>query len=329
MKLSSKDLQEMIRQETTRPAPQRQNCLSADTIMRAAAGELPQEERQQVTEHLMTCADCVEEYRLAHSLKDWSVQAALAATESQSVTAESQSHLKEKVGSVRPTFWQRLTGLLSPAALPYAMAAAMLIVSLTLALWVASLHKQSQQLAAQLNEQLSEQKQMNDKLEKDASTTAQALEDTKTELQEARKQLAETEQRSADSEKLLAESRNRTTDFSKPQINVPIVDIAPESAVRGGGKENLVRVPKTAHLFTVILNLVGQSSYPIYAIEIFDARDKLVWSGQGLRKSPENTFTLALPDNLFPAAQYRIKLYGLQGKQKDLVQDYTMRVQYQ
>jgi hypothetical protein len=328
MKLSSEDLQQLIRQETSRPTAQRENCLSAELLMLAAAGELGQTERQQVTEHLMTCADCVEEYRLAHSLKDWSAQAALAIRESKSVTAENRSPEKAQAESFHPTFWQRLAALFSPALRPYAMAAGLLIVSMALVFWVVSLRQKSQQLSAQLNEQLTEQKQANDRLANESNTAAQALEETRKELEETRKQLEEAEQRSAQSEKLLAESRNRTTDLSKPQINVPIVDIAPEGSVRGGGKENIVRIPSSAHLFTLILNLVGPSSHSSYAVEISDARGKRVWSGQGLSKSPENTFTLALPEALFPAAQYHIKLFGLRGKQKDLIQDYVMRVQY-
>lgn len=329
MKLSSQELQELIRHQTSRTAAQREDCLSADLLMRAAVGELQQVERQQVTEHLMTCADCIEEYRLAHSLKDWSAQAASTILESQSATAENRSPKKEKAESFQPSFWQRLAALFSPASRPYAMAAAMLIVSLALVFWMVTLRQKSQQLSAQLHEQLTEQKQANDKLLKDANTTAQALEETKKELEATRKQLEEAEQRTAQSEKLIAESRNRTTDLSEPQINVPVVDITPESSIRGGAKENLVRVPATAHLFTIILNLVGQSSYASYAIEISDAGGKRIWSGQGLCKSPENTFTLALPNTRFPAARYRIKLFGLRGQQKELVQDYVMRVQYQ
>jgi hypothetical protein len=328
MKLSSKDLQQLIRQETSRPTAQRENCLSADLLMLAAAGELGQAERQQVSEHLMTCADCVEEYRLAHSLKDWSAQAALTVAESQSATVKSLPK-KETVEIAHPTFWQQLAALFSPALRPYAMAASMLIISLALLFWIVSLRQQSQQLSARLNEQLADQQQANDKLTSDSNTATQALEATRKELEETRKQLEEAEQRSAQNEKLLAESRNRTVGLAKPQINVPVVDITPESSIRGGGKENLVRVPATAQLFTIILNLVGQSSYASYAIEIFDAGGKPVWRGQGLRKSPENTFTLALPDALFPAARYHIKIFGLRGKQKELVQDYLMRVQYE
>ncbi len=327
MKLSSEELQELIRQETSRPTSQREDCLSAELLMLAAAGELGQEKRQQVTEHLMTCADCVEEYRLAHSLKDWSAHAALAVNKP--ATAENRLPEKAQAAPVQPTVRQRLAALFAPALRPYAMAASLLIVSLALVFWVVSLRQKSQQLSAQLNKQLTEQQQANDKLTNDSHSATQALETTRKELEETRKQLEEAEQRSAQNEKLLAESRNRTPGSAKPQINVPVVDITPESSIRGEGKENLVRVPATAHLFTVILNLVGQSPYSAYAVEIFDARGKPVWSGQGLRKSPENTFTLALPDALFPAARYHIKLYGRRGKQKELVQDYVMRVQYE
>ena len=65
-----------------------------------------------------------------------------------------------------------------------------------------------------------------------------------------------------------------------------------------------------------------------YALEITDEHGKMVWRGQGLRKSQENTFTLALPRSLLPAGKYQIKLYGLGGKQRELIEDYAVDIRY-
>jgi hypothetical protein len=156
------------------------------------------------------------------------------------------------------------------------------------------------------------------------------LQETQRQLEETRKQLEEAAQHSEEAEKHLAELR-RAPELSQPQLNAPILDLPPGSSVRGGATGNVavLRVPAQANLFTVILNVAGQLSYANYAIEFLDEHGRLVWRGQGLHKSPENTFTLALPRALFPAARYRIKLYGLRDKQKELVEDYAVRIQYQ
>jgi len=52
-------------------ASQPSTCPSADTLARAAAGELSASERREVADHLSTCATCSEEYRVAASLAEW------------------------------------------------------------------------------------------------------------------------------------------------------------------------------------------------------------------------------------------------------------------
>jgi hypothetical protein len=42
-----------------------------------------------------------------------------------------------------------------------------------------------------------------------------------------------------------------------------------------------------------------------------------------------NDFTVALPSQSFPAGQYRIRLYGVRGERRQVVEEYTVRIQYQ
>jgi hypothetical protein len=58
--------------------PDRDGCLSADTLAMAARGELPPAERDRVADHLAACADCAEELQLIQPLEAWSERTAAA-----------------------------------------------------------------------------------------------------------------------------------------------------------------------------------------------------------------------------------------------------------
>jgi hypothetical protein len=314
MQLTDDELQELYQQQTARSVRGRTRCLTEEILMQAAAGELNQSERERVADHLMTCSDCAEEYRLVRSLKPWAEQVAASAGESGekpgvTPTWPTIQQREETTGFSEPRR-RRVAFVLSSRRVPYALAASLVIVSLALGAWIASLRQGNQRLAARLNEQISQQNQ----------SIAAATES----LNQARRQLEEATRRAAQYETEIAE-------LSQPQLNAPIIDLDPRDSLRSGTRGNLrtIELPSSANVFTLVLNVVGQPSFDNYALEILDLRGHSIWQGQGLRKSPYNTFTLTLPRRLLPAGQYRLKLYGLRGDRKELVQEYAMRVQYQ
>jgi hypothetical protein len=92
-------------QQTT-AARSRRDCPSSETLARAASGDLTEDERRQIADHLGSCADCAQEYRLAISVKPWAESVTPAPT--------------------RPRFIGQL---------PTLAAAAVVIVSLSLGAW--------------------------------------------------------------------------------------------------------------------------------------------------------------------------------------------------
>lgn len=66
-----------MRERETRAAT-RDGCLSADVLAKTARGELGAAERERVTDHLATCADCSEELKLIAPLQAWSERTAVA-----------------------------------------------------------------------------------------------------------------------------------------------------------------------------------------------------------------------------------------------------------
>jgi hypothetical protein len=178
-----------------------------------------------------------------------------------------------------------------------ALAASLLIAAVALGGWVLSLQRESRRLAAQVD------------------ARDRSISDTQRELSEAATQIAQL--------------RRDVDAFSQPQLNVPIVDLDPR--VRGiGTASRPIRIPANTNVFTLVLTVEGQTSFPDYALEILDSSGTSIWSGRGLSKSAFDTFTLAIPTRLLKSGgQYRLMLYGLRDSRKQLIEDYRVEIQYQ
>src|SRR5215510_3584941 len=308
MRLTSVELKEIFRTEIASASRLRADCLSAEEMMRAAEGRMSRAERERVTGHLRACADCAEEYRIAPSLKSWAARVAAS-------VSEPGQEFEREVDVPRSGWSERLAAFLSPAVFSYAIAGALLIVSVALGAWTVSLYRENQRYAAGVNQQLNERDR--------------ALAAATESLAKARQQAEEAARRSERQEIQIAELRRNVDGLSQPQINAPIEDIESKldrDPQRSG--PTVVNIPAGAHLFTLILHSSDRRSYPNYELEAIDERGKVVWRGRGLLKSEYDTFTVAMSRRLFPAGRYRIKLYGLRGGNRELVEDYVVRVQY-
>lgn len=76
MKLTVEELRELYQQRVVRSAQRTAQCLTEEALLRAAKGQLGQQEREQVADHLVSCPDCAHEYRVIDSLKSWTAQVA-------------------------------------------------------------------------------------------------------------------------------------------------------------------------------------------------------------------------------------------------------------
>jgi anti-sigma factor RsiW len=285
-------------------------------------GELAAEEKKRVQDHLVWCRECVTllldweaflnaKYEDAHQPSEAEVEAAWQ---------RMQRRLREEklIAVPVPSWRQRFQTVFSPVRIPYAIAASLLIIGLALGGWIVSLRQENQRLAARLDEQLAERDQAI------AAATGQA--------RASRQQLEEMTHRSEQYETQVAELRQTLDTLLQPQINAPIEDLQPREVIRGEGPGKdvqSIRVPSSANFFILVLHVGDQPSHPGYALEISDRRGKLVWRGDGLQMSQFNDFTVALPSQSFPAGQYRIRLYGVRWERRQVVEEYTVRIQYQ
>ena len=326
MKLTNEEMSGLYRRQAARSRAGRAECLSEEAMTRAAEGELRQSEREVIADHLMACSDCAEEYRVLREMKLWAERAAVSAYEKESAMGAVSAPPGEearvvprqlgwagragRAGSEGWASWaRRLAGIFSAGFETYAIAAALLVVSLACVAWVISLKRENARMGARLNEQLASRDQ-----------ASQSLTDARRELEAAARR-AEQQQTE------IAELRRSVDDLSQPQVNVPITDLE-QQGNRGGDGATTVTAPVGANIFALILHVSDAPSFPDYALEVIDGSGRRLMRAQSLRKSQLNTFTVALPRRLLPAGRYRLKLYGLRSGHGEVVAEYQIRLNY-
>src|SRR5262245_58153868 len=328
MKLTEARLKEIWQGQTARATPRQAECLSEERFVRVVTGEMGEQERAQVASHLAACSDCAEEYRILRSLRPLAEQAeAIPGTSTAPEAPEIKPNLRA-VGrtDARPAaFWRSFASLVSPARAAFAIAA-LLLISLSLGLLFILLRRGSDREIAQLNRELAER-------DKAMASVRESLDETRKQLEEAIRRY-EQEKTGGDSkrnEDEIARLRQTVAELSRPQIDVPIVDLDSSDPTRGNATGDAWKIepPPTANFFTLILNITGQQPHSTYAVEIFDSTGKHVWRGQRLRMGLEYKVNLTLARRMFPAGRYLITLYGARDGKLEPVADYPVLISYQ
>ena len=155
-------------------------------------------------------------------------------------------------------------------------------------------------------------------------------------LRQESAQLAESnrinELRTAEGTRQIAELRKEIDELSQPQLNVPITDLVPRDSTRGPENSQSQRIglaPGT-RMFTVILNVSGRPDFEDYGLEVISSQGVSAFQARGLKKSPENTFTLSLATRLLQPGPFEFKLYGLNAQgQRIPIQNYAVELRYQ
>ena len=128
-----------------------------------------------------------------------------------------------------------------------------------------------------------------------------------------------------------ASELSRSVDeLSRPQINVPIIDLDAVGPLRGGATPaaKAIEVPPGATRFDIVLYVSDSTNYERYDIEIRGADEVVIWRAEGLRRSGFDTFTIGLPARMFPAGKYHLMLIGHTGNESRTVQRYDIQILY-
>lgn len=129
--------------------------------------------------------------------------------------------------------------------------------------------------------------------------------DLRPELEAVRGELAEERRRREELEGELSSAR-------EPQVNVPVLTLAPERSAPGEEEEPTHRVSLAASPAWIVLALeVDGPDYPSYRAVLMGPDRQAIWQGSGLRVDATGLVTLSLPASLLRAGDFTIRLEGL------------------
>jgi hypothetical protein len=337
MKLNSEELRQLYQRETARSARRSAaDCLTEETLARAAAGELNQAERKHSADHLATCSDCAKEYRAISSLKSWADDAS-ANTGARPIQVPASDNGQRRPIAFEPALrGPNIRSRPLSFYLPYATAAALLLLSLALGALLISKSRENQRLVAEANNNSQSTPNVDNVETGEAlAESRRLLEETtrRMEQESAARRAAEDElarRVAAEKSSSRAKQGSASGQPSAPDVNVPIIDVNPQDARRGeqNQKAATIQLPQDTDLFTLVLNLSGEDSSRGYSLEVTNPNNRTIWISRDLRKSPYNNFTVAMRRRAFPAGEYRLKIYGLRDSRRELIEEYAIRLMY-
>lgn len=326
MRLTEQDLKEIQQLHTARSERGAENCVSEDVLIRAVSKQLDRDEQKNLVNHLRRCSDCAREYRIVRSLKPWSETVAAESIVVEQVPIQigdwRGARRTVEQSEARASWYRRLAGAISPQ-LSYALMAALLIMTVGLGFWVASLLRERQTYVARLNQQQSD----NDRV---ITAARESLEKDRRQLAEQNRRAEQRESEIAEKEKNLARDQAAKHSFSglsSPQLDAPIVDLDPTSDVRGSADQKPVEI-EAVDLFTVILNFTDETGHSAYEVEILGSQSQRVWSGRKARRDRAQNLNVTLSRRTIPPGRYLIKLYGMSRGKRDPVASYALQVKY-
>jgi uncharacterized protein (UPF0216 family) len=330
MKVTSEDLKSLYQEGNARSAKGRVDCLSPETMMRAATGEASEDERGRVADHLATCSDCAWEFRLVRTLKPWAEEAgqAFAAAAEPGLHSDSTARRPplrgvEKSIAQQPALWQRVASVLPFSRTPVALATQLLLLALlALSGWLILTRQMKSDQIASLNKQVADRDQA-------LASANKSLDETRRQLEEAIRN-AEQWRTSANSKPYadeIARLRQAIDELTSPQLDIPIVEL---DTIRGGPIETAmpIELPRTANLLTLILNFNDRQQHSVFEVEMIDQNGSQIWLGKSVRSSQANKLSITLPRRFLSGGRYLIKLSGLRNDKKALVANYAVTISY-
>lgn len=276
------ELADLYREQTARSGNDREDCLESSVLAQLARGEIDDSQRDEATDHLVSCRDCAEETRLL-------------------------MRLEREAGAG----WDELPRIAPPATggsapfsrvRAFALAASLILPLVGITLW------QWRAIA-----------DLRGRLDPPPAVVGRGSEQPPPPVQEASER--------PDLAPRVAALEEEIERLSQPQLNPAIIDLEPD-VLRGGSDTQAIRVSADASLLNLILSTANGAVHPEYALEIRDATGRVIWHGAGLRRSPYDTFVVALPARLFPGGRYAIRVLGIRGERETLLQQYDVDILY-
>lgn len=110
-----------------------------------------------------------------------------------------------------------------------------------------------------------------------------------------------------------------------PQINTLIEDLQPAGDVVRGAAGQDKEIPAGSYA-SLMLAAGHRETHQDHRLEVVDEAGKVVWSADGLRRTPQGDFALTLPPGALKPGGYTIRISAQEGGKQVELESYALRV---
>lgn len=112
-----------------------------------------------------------------------------------------------------------------------------------------------------------------------------------------------------------------------PQLELPIVNLEPVGSTRATEAAASLALAPGGARWVLILNLIDDTDYPSYHLELVGSDGSVRSTLEGLSKSSKGDFRLSLPRDFLAPGEYRAILSGVRGGDAEPIAEYALRIE--
>ncbi len=107
--------------------------------------------------------------------------------------------------------------------------------------------------------------------------------------------------------------------MATPEVNPPVVYLD-GSVLRGGAETQAAKLG--AEDRSLILNITPLTTeWSTFEVQLLSASGSEVWTGRGLELTDYGTLDLRMSRGVMPDGDYQVRLFGLDGDRRELLQE--------
>jgi len=307
MRLSEKELRDIWRRLSARPAADRRSCLAPGQLWVVAQGRLDGDSRWRTAAHLARCSDCSRELQLVGALGELAVAQGteLVARRRRPARAAAPptTRVEPVVGGERPSLVSN----------PLAWASgALLLLFLIAAVWAFTLLAETSRLRSELEDAAGGRRE--------AFQASESLAEAQTELDRLREE-------NAAAGRAIAELQGQVGRLREPVLNPTVVALDLRRVERTGESvpRQPVPLPAAARWFTLAVTLPAIPAAPGYSLELLNSRGEAVWRATDVRIEGRG-FSISFPTEVISRGIYHLRLLARGEAGSELVEHIPLEI---
>lgn len=307
MRLTEKELKDIWRRLSSRPAADRRSCLAPEQLWVVAQGRLEGDSRWRTAAHLARCSDCSRELQLVSALGE------LAVAQGTELVARRRRPARAAAAPVARVESAVGGGRRGLATNPMAWASgALLLLFLIAAVWAFTLLAETSRLRGELEDAVGGRRE--------AFQASESLAAAEAELDQLRRENATDDQR-------ITELEDQVAGLREPVLNPTVVALDLRRVDRSGDSvpRQPVSLPPAARWFTLAVTLPSIPAAPSYSLELLNSRGDAVWRATDVQIDRRG-FSISFPTEVISRGIYHLRLLAAGESGSELVEHIPLEI---